>query len=301
MRICLLYSESAGDGESQGAKLRRAIEAAGHEVAHLVEKDTELARALEDTIDLVVAAGGDGTVARAATALAGQPVPLAVLPLGTANNIARSFGIEGSIDAIIKSWDTAEPAGLDLGVLRVAETACRFIEGVGAGLIPQGIMAVPPSAHHDDDSTDEKLQRAVRGYRQVLEQLQPRQWSVTLDGDQRDGAYLLLEVLNMPAIGPSLVMSQQADPHDGLLSVVIAEEHHRAELDAYLRHKAEGRETPLTLPTYHAREIALHGIDEAHVDDDVRCWSATEAVSIAVEAAAVRLLLPKDHKVHQTN
>lgn len=292
MRICLLYSEKAGGGESQGATLRHAIEAAGHEVVHLVEKDTELVRALEDTIDLVVAAGGDGTVARAATALASQPVPLGVLPLGTANNIARSLGIEGSIDAIIQSWKISEPVGMDLGVLRVAETACRFIEGVGAGLIPRGITALPPDALGDGDSAEEKLQRAAHGYREVLAQLQPRWWTITLDGKEQSGDYLLLEVLNMPAIGPRLVMSQDADPHDGLLSVVVAEEKHRSQLAEYLHDKADGRETPLALPMFHAREIALVGIDEAHVDDDVRSWSATEAVSISIEPAAVRLLLP---------
>lgn len=292
MRICLLYSEKAGGGESQGAMLRLALEAAGHEVVHLVEKDTELARALEDKIDLVVAAGGDGTVARAATALASQPVPLGVLPLGTANNIARSLGIEGSIDAIIQSWKISEPVGMDLGVLRVAETTCRFIEGVGAGLIPRGITALPPDALGDGGSTDEKLQRAAHGYREVLAQLQPRWWTITLDGKEQCGDYLMLEVLNMPAIGPRLVMSQDADPHDGLLSVVVAEQKHRSQLDDYLRHKADGRETALALPTFHAREIALIGIDEAHVDDDVRSWSATEAVSISIEPAAVRLLLP---------
>lgn len=51
---------------------------------------------LEST-DVIVAAGGDGTVSTAARAVAGRDIPVAILPLGTANNIARSLGIEGSI------------------------------------------------------------------------------------------------------------------------------------------------------------------------------------------------------------
>src|ERR1700691_3913403 len=43
--------------------------------------------------DLVVAVGGDGTVRGCAEGLAGTPVPLAIVPLGTANLLARTLGI----------------------------------------------------------------------------------------------------------------------------------------------------------------------------------------------------------------
>lgn len=292
MRICLLYSEGAGEGESQGAKLRRAIEGAGHDVTHMVEKDTELARALEDKIDLVVAAGGDGTVARAATALASQSIPLTVLPLGTANNIASSLGIEGTLDEIIRSWDTAALIGLDLGRLRVEGVACHFVEGVGGGLVPQGIVAVPPHLHGEDDTADIKVQRALRRYRDVLADLRPQRCTLTLDGEEREGEFLLLEVLNIPTIGPSLRLSQDVSAHDGLLSVVIAEERHRADIAAYLSDRAEGRQASLALPTWHAREVEVRGLQEAHVDDDVRAWPG-ETMSLGIEPAAVKILHPK--------
>jgi diacylglycerol kinase family enzyme len=47
-------------------------------------------------------AGGDGTAANAARTVAGRAIPLAVLPLGTANNIARSLGYVGSIEELIR-------------------------------------------------------------------------------------------------------------------------------------------------------------------------------------------------------
>lgn len=52
-----------------------------------------LKRAVEGPADLVFIGGGDGTVASAATLLAGTIKPLAVLPLGTFNLAARDFGV----------------------------------------------------------------------------------------------------------------------------------------------------------------------------------------------------------------
>ena len=55
---------------------------------------TELVAAcLGEALDLVAVAGGDGTVGEVAEALLGTDVPIAILPTGTANVVAREYGI----------------------------------------------------------------------------------------------------------------------------------------------------------------------------------------------------------------
>src|SRR5262245_15613615 len=87
VKIALLYNANAGDGLSPD-HVRRALEKGGHEIVQVLRETPELVRLRRDAIDVLVVAGGDGTVAQAAGALVGGHVPMAILPLGTANNIA---------------------------------------------------------------------------------------------------------------------------------------------------------------------------------------------------------------------
>lgn len=68
---------------------------------------TELARqAVVDARQLVIVCGGDGTINEVVNGLAGSQVPMALLPAGTANILAKELGIP---------WDIAAAAGMIAG------------------------------------------------------------------------------------------------------------------------------------------------------------------------------------------
>ena len=85
---------------------------------------------------LVFAAGGDGTVRACAEALAGSGVPMAIVPLGTANLTARALGVPARPDRAVEAGFAGRDRTIDLGHLtgvKGAGGAC-FAAMAGIGL-----------------------------------------------------------------------------------------------------------------------------------------------------------------------
>lgn len=86
---------------------------------HHVRQGSELPGTLERVVagghDLVVVGGGDGTVSFAAGQLAGTGTVLGILPLGTANDLARTLEIPGSLDAACTALADGKVVDIDLG------------------------------------------------------------------------------------------------------------------------------------------------------------------------------------------
>jgi diacylglycerol kinase (ATP) len=289
MRVSLFYNPNAGDGVSL-SQVHETLEQHGHELVQVVERRADSGRLLEVPCDLVVVAGGDGTVSAAARLLAGRRIPLAILPLGTANNIARSLGTDGSIEQVIRSWSSARRQPLDVGVALGKWGESRFLEAVGTGLIPAGIAAMQADPVDESERSDSKVARAVWKYRDVLSHLKPRRSTLTLDGVPMTDHFLLVEVLNIRSLGPNLELSPDASPSDGFFSVVTAREEDREELTDYLQRRIEGSDCRLSLIPRRARRVDIQGLEDMHVDDEVISVTSDGQVSIRIEPAALEFL-----------
>src|ERR1700750_219337 len=98
MRILLVHNPKAGGEKYPAEKLMTMLKEAGHRAVYQSAKTKGLNEALKKRRDLVVVAGGDGTVAKVARRLVKlrSKLPMSVLPLGTANNVARTLGFNVS-------------------------------------------------------------------------------------------------------------------------------------------------------------------------------------------------------------
>lgn len=68
---------------------------------------------------MIAVAGGDGTVGKVARRLIGNPTPIAILPLGTANNIASTLGMSDlTLKDVIAGWKVARCVHFDSAVAK---------------------------------------------------------------------------------------------------------------------------------------------------------------------------------------
>jgi YegS/Rv2252/BmrU family lipid kinase len=64
---------------------------------------------------LIIAAGGDGTINEVMNGIAGTEIPLAILPLGTTNVLARELGIPENVESAVKTALSKNPVPVCLG------------------------------------------------------------------------------------------------------------------------------------------------------------------------------------------
>ncbi len=250
-------------------------------------------RAEETGADLVVAAGGDGTTARVARALAKSTVPMAILPLGTANNIAASLGIVGEPEQLIAGWQNGQARPLDLGLGTGPFGERRVVESIGGGLVTHGIVVMDRCKSAEGPSGGE-IARALRVYREMLPSVAPFSWKLRIDGRAVEGDFLLVEVLNTPRIGPQFELARGVRPDDGLLSVVMADASHRQAIADYLEARLNGGAPVLDLPVQTAVEVEIVHGDRLHLDDEVvgEAISDNEGITVTMQPSVVQVWRP---------
>jgi diacylglycerol kinase family enzyme len=216
-------------------------------------------------------------------------LPFAILPFGTANNIARSIGYDGPSDALVRRWDGARLVPFDLGLARGSWGDKRFLEGVGIRLIPDFMRTANDLLEEKgEQEADAELEVARRVFRETVALLKPQRCQLTADGERLDGDFLLVEILNIRSIGPQLRLMPDADPSDGMLDLVTAGEDGRDELLELLESGPD--ENVPALPTRRVRCVELLNWRGLHIDDQLED-SEAGAVSVAVEPGKIRFLV----------
>ena len=185
-------------------------------------------RAAKKGCHLVIAAGGDGTVAPIAEGLIGTQTVLGIVPLGTYNNVATSLGVPTDLDAAVALIASGIVRAVDVG--RVTATqgnrSRTFLEmalvGVTAAMMPVGQQLKQGKW----DGVGEILPAAL--------QMSPTETEIRLDKDRPPlrSNTLLVEIANAPRSGPGIVSAPEARVDDGELDVAIYHEHTQAALAA---------------------------------------------------------------------
>lgn len=299
MRVILIHNPVAGmTARSNADELLQLIRKAGHEVTYCSSQDLHRE---PERCDLIAIAGGDGTAGRIARKLVGCSTPITFLPVGTANNIARTFELaDRPLEQLIAGWDRGTLVPLDIGLIESPWGSRDFIEGVGAGLFVRMMIEIDSAdALGHLASPNERVSHALTLVRERLATFPARHLNLKLDGSDLSGEYLMIEVMNIRFIGPNLYVAPAADPTDGLFDIVLVEERERAALQSHIRSWQEGCLQPPELKTYRGKHLhlewqgsALHVDDEAWPPEGTTCEMPAR-IDIHARAAALQLLLPQ--------
>lgn len=268
MKSTLIYNPNSGGADRIAPEtLVQALYQAGYDpVYRATSSEEDLDHLLSETTDLVVAAGGDGTMRAVATRLIGKDLPLALVPMGTANNIARTFELSGDPLEIIAGLQHPVKRPFDVGCVSSPWGVDYFLESFGFGLYARGLDVY-------DADQGKSVVRSVTSAIETLANFFPVQRRITLDGEDLSGKYLIFEALNTTAFGPRVKFAPDADPGDGLLDVVGIREENRDPLHQYFTKFLQ--EEMADLPSVEARrgrslKIAWPDAEPFHIDAEVR-------------------------------
>ncbi|WP_062521365.1 diacylglycerol kinase family protein [Demequina silvatica] len=173
--------------------------------------------ALAKNVDLVLVAGGDGTVRAVCAAMAGSGVPVAVVPAGTGNLLGRNLGIPLDEDDALDVALHGTPRAIDMIRWSVGDESAEFAVMAGVGLDAQ-IMR----------DTDPRLKKLVKGGAYVVAGIrqvgaEAFRAKVTVDGRQvHDGRAVMTLVGNVGRLQGGINLLPDAEAGDGRLHVLVA-------------------------------------------------------------------------------
>jgi YegS/Rv2252/BmrU family lipid kinase len=240
-------------------------------------------RCLSPAVDLVVAVGGDGTVSEVLDGLVNREVPVAVLPLGTANVMSLDLGLPRDVDRALEMIAAGRTTRLD-----VARVNGRYLSFLVTGIGFDALVVRELEARRTGAITKLDWGRAAL---RALSSYAPPALTVEIDGKRVEGEFGQVLVSNIVHYAGFRVLSSQRRIDDGLFEAYLFEKSSKASLVGYaLRGLVRG------LPGGSCRlQRVKHILVTAdspvacQVDGDTR---GTTPVEISVADAQFKLVIP---------
>jgi diacylglycerol kinase (ATP) len=178
------------------------------------------ARAAKRGVDVVAAAGGDGTVNEVVNGLDGFDVPLGIIPLGTANDFARQVGIPADADHAMDVILQRKPRRLDTASLNGRRFLNVSTGGIGAEATAETSPEVKASLG--------PIAYALTGIRKFAD-LKPKSARFAGDAFEYEGEFLIFALGLTRQTGGGTMVTPMASATDGLLDLCVVESMPRRE------------------------------------------------------------------------
>jgi len=222
VRAFLVTNPRAGRvrGEADLARIQRRLAAAGFDVEPVPSEErdgiagrlAEMLRGARPEETRVVAAGGDGTIHLVLPALRGTSIPLAILPVGSVNVLARELGIPLSLGAAVEVAASGELRQVDLGLANGSPFALMAGLGFDAAVV---------------HSVAQRVKNVIGSFAYVAKGVQllarhtPSTFRVETDGEVFEAKAWLAVVANASRYTYRWRLSPQARIDDGWLDLCL--------------------------------------------------------------------------------
>jgi YegS/Rv2252/BmrU family lipid kinase len=236
----------------------------------------------------VAAVGGDGTVSAVADALACRDVPLAIIPLGTGNLLARELGIPLQMEAACELM-IEQPKIQYIDAMRVRDRT--FISHISLGVYSQIIEATTPNMK-------QKFGRLAY-IRTLLKGIRERSYwrfSLLVDGQPYHYHASMILAANIGEVGvPPLRWGPAIDPSDGRIDLCIVRAHTVSEYAQMIWKALRGQQDHAPQLSYlHAYQSVTIRADRAvpvRADGEI---IGESAVTINILPQALEVIVPED-------
>jgi len=179
--------------------------------------------ALDEKVDAVLVAGGDGTVRAVAEALTSTGVPLTIIPSGTGNLLARNLNLPlTDSDAMIRSTFEGDVLSIDTGIARIRRASGEIEEHGFSVMAGIGLDAAMIQNTRDDLKKQVGWVAYVDGAARSLVSAKPFRVMYQLDGHRLHSARVQSVLFaNCGALQGGVALIPDASVADGRLDVAV--------------------------------------------------------------------------------
>jgi YegS/Rv2252/BmrU family lipid kinase len=289
MTSLVVVNNGSRQGDCDIGEVIDALHDLGPVIQCAPDSAAEFERSLRDSrepVSRIVLGGGDGTINRLLPTLIEAAVPCGIIPLGTANDFARSLGLS------LNPSDAAGPiiAGSTRRVRMGEVNGKPFLNAVGIG-------AGPALTRKLDGERKKRL--GVLAYLSSLLEVRaeiPRQRAtMTLDGERRDVVFIQITIAKGIHYGGGMTISEDAALDDDCLRVLCIEPQSPAGLIGKLvalRTGTSAKDAPEDILLFEVSEVSVEPPRPMDVTADGELITKTP-ISCKVHSAMLEFYAPE--------
>ena len=223
-------------------------------------------RAADEGYEIVVAAGGDGSIFEVSNGLVGTESSLGVIPIGTENVLAREMGIPLDPAMACQHLLQARTRRIDTGKLDDQTFVCF----AGIGFDAHVAHRLPPARKKRFGALAYFFTSAeqISGYKKA-----PHQAKLTMDGEVLEAEFLILVVSNIRSYGGGLIPAPKARVDDGLLDVCVFPQANYLKIMQQLAAASKGAHLDLPgVGYYQCKDILIETMGDEQIQLDGDAW-----------------------------